>query len=326
MVQFETFSTVGLEARRKIECWNDYASDSFTPLVSDPVDARTFTGHLVRACVEDLQLAEVYSDPQFVRHSQAHVSRSRDATFFLHVQLEGECITQQDGRQALLRPGDLALCDTTRPYELIFEKSNRMFVLGIPGTLMHRYVGSPESVVSISLPGSTGMSGLVSGLLRGFWGDFRMHPDASQATRVLHAALNLMAGAYAAVPQAGVARSSLAAAHRARILSYIDTHLTDPDLTPTAIARVCRITTRYLHHLFSDEPETVARYILRRRLEECSKALDNSSQRGRTVTAIAFDHGFNSPTHFGRAFRARFGLTPREYRRRGDVENAMSPG
>jgi AraC-like DNA-binding protein len=33
------------------------------------------------------------------------------------------------------------------------------------------------------------------------------------------------------------------------------------------------------------------------------------------VTAIAFDYGFNSPTHFGRVFRAKYNVTPREYRR-----------
>jgi AraC family transcriptional regulator, positive regulator of tynA and feaB len=59
----------------------------------------------------------------------------------------------------------------------------------------------------------------------------------------------------------------------------------------------------------------VARYILRRRLEACSRALQSASQRSRTVTAIAFDYGFNSPTHFGRVFRAKFNVTPREYRR-----------
>jgi AraC-like DNA-binding protein len=76
------------------------------------------------------------------------------------------------------------------------------------------------------------------------------------------------------------------------------------------------MTPRYLHHLFSTESETVARYILRRRLEECSRALALSAQGSRTVTAIAFDYGFNSPTHFGRVFRARYGITPREYRQR----------
>lgn len=318
MVQFESFSTVGMDPRRKIESWNDYASNSFTPLVSDPVDARNFNGHLVRTGVEELQLAEVYSDAQIVRHLRTHVTRSRTAMFFLHMQLEGKCVVRQDGHEAILQPGDFAICDTTRPYDLLFDAPNRMFVLGVPGNVMYRYLGSPESIVSVHMPGNRGMSGLVSGLLRSFWNDFRGQLDATQAPRVLHAALDLMAGAYSTVPQALVARSSLAAAHRVRILGYIEAHLGDPDLTPTSIARACRITTRYLHHLFSGELETVARYILRRRLEECSKALNTTAQRGRTVTSIAFDYGFNSPTHFGRAFRARFGVTPREYRRKSD--------
>ena len=49
--------------------------------------------------------------------------------------------------------------------------------------------------------------------------------------------------------------------------------------------------------------------------DACSRALQSGAQRGRTVTAIAFDYGFNSPTHFGRVFRAKFNVTPREYRR-----------
>ena len=113
-----------------------------------------------------------------------------------------------------------------------------------------------------------------------------------------------------------VERSSLVMAHRARIINYIEANLGDPDLRPMRIAEACHMTTRNLHHLFSDEGETVARYILRRRLEECSRALADASQRGRTVTEIAFNCGFNCPTHFGRAFRARYGLTPRDYRRR----------
>ena len=103
-------------------------------------------------------------------------------------------------------------------------------------------------------------------------------------------------------------------AHRIRIINYIESHLHDPDLTPTRVAEACKMTPRYLHHLFSGQEETVARYILRRRLDACSRALGSSAQRGRSVTAIAFDHGFNSPTHFGRVFRAKFGMTPREFR------------
>src|SRR3569833_3471148 len=105
MTQLETFSTTGLEPRRKIEFWNDAASVSFTPLVSDPVDPRNFTGELVRTKLGDMRLGEVYSDAQLVRHLRAHVARTRMSMFFLQMQLEGESINRQAGREAKLGQG-----------------------------------------------------------------------------------------------------------------------------------------------------------------------------------------------------------------------------
>jgi AraC-like DNA-binding protein len=160
------------------------------------------------------------------------------------------------------------------------------------------------------------LSGLLSQFLRDLWSRCHDDFDPIVAPRITRAILDLMASAYTVLPQSQSDRSSLATAHRIRIVNYIEAHLGDPDLTPMRVAEACKMTPRYLHHLFSQESETVARYILRRRLEECSRALTLPSQRGRTVTAIAFDFGFNSPTHFGRVFRARYQMTPREYRRK----------
>jgi AraC-like DNA-binding protein len=262
-----------------------------------------------------LSVAEVYSDAQTVLHTRSHVARSRRSMFFIHMQLEGSSVNRQDGREARLAAGDFTLCDTTRPYEIHFNAPNRMFVLGIPEALVRRYLACPESVVAIPMSGASGLSGLCSNFLRDFWKQCREDLDPAVAPRVSNAVLDLVASAYATLPQAQSDRSSLATAHRIRLMNYIEAHLGDPDLTPMRVAHACKMTPRYLHHLFSDESETVARYILRRRLEECSRALTVPSQRGRTVTAIAFDYGFNSPTHFGRVFRARYGQTPREYRR-----------
>ncbi len=315
MTQLETFTTAGLEPRRKIEFWNDTASASFAPLVTDPVDPRNFTGRLTRTKVGEIRLGEVYSDAQVVRHLRAHVARTRTAMFFLHMQLEGESINRQDGREAKLRPGDFTLCDTTRPYEIQFDRANRMFVVGIPEPLLRRHLATPESVVAVPMSGNSGLSGLLSQFLRDFWARCGDDIDPIIVPRINRAILDLTASAYTSVPQAQSDRSSVATSHRLRIINYIEAHLGDPDLTPMRVADACKMTARYLHHLFSQESETVARYILRRRLEECSRALKLPTQQARTVTSIAFDFGFNSPTHFGRVFRARYGVTPREYRR-----------
>ena len=36
--------------------------------------------------------------------------------------------------------------------------------------------------------------------------------------------------------------------------------------------------------------------------------------RGRSVSQIAIDNGFNDLSHFSKAFRGRFGASPRDYR------------
>ncbi len=319
MSQVESFSTAGLDLRRKLEYWNDAVCATFANNLSDPLDLRSFCGKLSRTDLGEIRLAEVYSDAQTVRHSRTHAARSRGATFFVHLQLEGESVNRQDGREAHLGPGDFTLCDTARPYELFFRGPNRMFVLGFQDAVLRRHLACPESVVAIPMRGDSGLSGLLSHFLRDFWsGYWAAELDACVTSRITRVMLDLIASAYTVLPQSNSDRSSLATAHRIRIVNYIEAHLGDPDLTPMRVAEACKMTPRYLHHLFSNETETVARYILRRRLEECSRALTTPAQRGRTVTSIAFDYGFNSPTHFGRVFRQRFGTTPREYRRQHD--------
>jgi AraC family transcriptional regulator len=53
-------------------------------------------------------------------------------------------------------------------------------------------------------------------------------------------------------------------------------------------------------------------YLQKLRLETARQRL--SSPRG-LITQIALDCGFSSHSHFTQVFRARFGLTPQQYRR-----------
>ena len=290
-----------------------HAYEAFRPPAPGPMDIRT-SGAIARAPLADLSLAEVGSDAQLRHHVRTQFASQRPL-FFLQVQLEGESVNRQGGREASLKGGDFTLCDGTRHYEATFAGPARMLVLGVPEAKLRRHIACPESLVAVPMSGSHGVSGLLSRFLCGYWSDCSRELGAGAAERVSLAVLDLLGAAYADVPRPQSGPASLGSAHRIRIINYIESNLHDPDLTPTRIAEACKITPRYLHHLFSDQDETVARYILRRRLDACARALESGAQRGRTVTAIAFDHGFNSPTHFGRVFRAKFGVTPREYRR-----------
>ena len=201
MAQIESFSTVGLDPRHKLAFWNDLASESFSPLVSEPEDIRVFNGSIVRGSIGDMTLAEVYSDAQIVRHSRSHVARTKNSIFFLHLQLEGESISRQDGRESFLRAGDFTLCDSTRRYEMVFTGANRMLVLGIPNATLRRQVGCPECLAAIPMPGGRGASGLLSQLLRKYWSEYHQGLDEQTGSRVAVAILDLIGAAYADMPR-----------------------------------------------------------------------------------------------------------------------------
>ncbi len=268
------------------------------------------------SALADLKVAEIGSDT-VLRYARGLAASGRTPGFFLYLPLDGEGSARQDGREALLGAGDFILCDGARPYEIRLHGAGRMLALAIPTAKVRRYIACPESLAAMPMRAASGVSGLLSSFLRNFWLHCRQPIEDAAAAPIAVAILELLGAAYAEVPRTSVERSERGTAHRIRIINYIHAHLYDPDLTPMKIATACGITTRYLHYLFSDGDETVARYILKCRLEACSQALLSGGQHGRTVTAIAFDHGFNSATHFGRVFRAYFGTTPREFRARG---------
>jgi AraC-like DNA-binding protein len=189
--------------------------------------------------------------------------------------------------------------------------------VGIPSQTLRRYLPCPERVIALPVGGSRGVGALVSNLLRDFWRGCREQPGEMAQPRILHGILELVAVAYANTQQAAVGASQSAAYHKGQILAYIESHLSATNLTPTRIAAALHMTPRNLHYLFAGEGETVARYILRRRLEESVRALTCMPPQQRTLTEIALDLGFGSVTHFGRAFRRCYGVTPSEYRRGG---------
>lgn len=283
---------------------------------------RLARGGALWTALGEMLLAELGSDAQ-IRAARALGERNRTASFYLYLQLDGQGVVRQDGRHATLGCGDFVLCDGGRHFDLIPGANGRMLVLIIPTGKLRRHIACPESLVALAMEGASGVGGLLSGFLRQLCAQTLPARDGAGTEQIAGAILELLGAAYAQVPRTHAERSSRGTAHRIRIINYIHAHLYDPDLTPAQIASACRITTRYLHYLFSDGDETVTRYILKRRLEACSQALLADSQHGRTVTAIAFDHGFNSATHFGRVFRSHFGMTPREFRARGVRRTTM---
>lgn len=99
----------------------------------------------------------------------------------------------------------------------------------------------------------------------------------------------------------------------ARIRTAIETRLTDPNLHAQDIADAVGISVRYANEILSTEDTSIMQLVLARRLTRCRYALEDPDQAHRTVSEIAYGWGFGDLTHFGRKFKAAYGMTPSEY-------------
>ncbi|RUX65433.1 AraC family transcriptional regulator, partial [Mesorhizobium sp. M7A.F.Ca.US.014.04.1.1] len=80
------------------------------------------------------------------------------------------------------------------------------------------------------------------------------------------------------------------------------------------LARRHRLSARYIRKLFESEGTSLSDFMLCQRLLRAHRMLSNPRHAGRSITAIAFEAGFNDLSYFNRAFRRRYGATPSDVR------------
>ena len=98
------------------------------------------------------------------------------------------------------------------------------------------------------------------------------------------------------------------------VKQFILANLHDTELDVERIASTHNMAPRTLYRMFSSEGTTPIRWLWQQRLAASFKALAEGQATQVTETAMRF--GFSDLSHFSRAFKAEFELTPRELKRR----------
>jgi AraC-like DNA-binding protein len=110
--------------------------------------------------------------------------------------------------------------------------------------------------------------------------------------------------------EAAAAERGVRAARLQAIKADISSRLSDGDLSVSAVAARHGVTSRYVHKLFETEGATFSEFVTARRLQLAHRLLADPRFGSHSTTSIAFDAGFSGLSHFNRAFRRRYDVTP----------------
>ncbi|MBM7504056.1 helix-turn-helix domain-containing protein [Agromyces aurantiacus] len=311
----ETSAAPALPAPLDFTEFSAMVSQSFVPLRVHADRPEPFRGEVRTAASDEVHLSVVTADAHEIQRTPALVARKEQRYFKLGLQLSGTGLLIQDGREAVVRPGDLAIYDTNTPYTLVFEERFSTAVLMVPHRLIELPTDAVRAMTATTVSREDGLAHVVSGFLGGLAGQLDQL-DGPVGARLARNAVDLVTTMYA--QQLDLARDA-DKPHRPmlrRVQAYIDEHLPLPDLNPSTIAAAHFISTRHLHAIFHEEGLTVSTWIRARRLDRCRRELVDPLAAHRPVSEIAARWGFPDAAHFSRAFRAEFGEPPSAVRAR----------
>ncbi len=314
-------STIDEEARgveiataHSIREWRSVAGNRFVPL--QITAGAHFEGAIRWRYIEGVCVSEITASPHSVLRTPSLISQDDLRHYKLSLQLRGTGLVAQDGREAVLRPGDLCLYDTSRPYTLEFAQDVQCLVMAFPQTVFDVPRSLIDRITAVRLSGDHGIGALIS--------PFMMHlaenlGELSGVTgiRILRSSLDLLTAlVYAQLSQEHDHWGESRRIETQSLKLYIDEHLGDPSLSAATIARAHFMSVRYLQYLFREESLTVSGHIRARRLDHCAIDLSDPAQASLSVLQIAQRWGFPDASHFSKVFKAHFGLSPREFRSR----------
>jgi AraC-like DNA-binding protein len=294
--------------------WRHWISATFVPLECAPVGRGPFRGEVAHWELGDLLVSRVAAEAHLASRTRRMIAL-RDAGYYkVGLLTHGSCKLSQDGRDALLQPGDLAIYDCRRPYTMVFDEPHEMSFLMFPCDRLRLPPAAVDEVLVTPVSSAQSTGSLVAPFLRRLVANLEQ-PGEPVNSRLADNVLDLLATLFS--ERAGLTPADPAALRRSLLLSvhsWIDAHLADPDLDPDTIARANHISVRYLHKLFQEQGTSVGSWVRERRLANCRRDLADPALAQRGVHAIARSWGFDDAAHFSKIFKASYGEPPGAYR------------
>lgn len=272
--------------------------DSEVPFAASRMVAASRHGSIFRTISQPFSLER---KPHHVR------SDGRDEMGIMLV-TRGRGYIEQGNNGALLNAGDITFQTWGRPGSGGSLSDYEEIRLAVPRATFLAHIGNVDDFAAKKFAAGP-LNELFAAYLRAFAGSVGSMSDAETGIAV-EGALHLLRGVING--QNARADNELSAnALRSLALARIEHRLHDPTFGPDALAADLRISRSRLYAAFSGG-EGIAATIRDARLDRAHDRIIMMRKAGVRVSSIMATCGFTDPAAFSRAFRQRFGFSPRD--------------
>ncbi|CAH0191209.1 Transcriptional activator FeaR [Pseudomonas sp. Bi70] len=295
---------MNLQKTHDFDHWNQAVSAVCGRFVTQRAQS-PFIGDISHRDLGGLSVADIHVNARSICRQQANQDRGEDQFYFLVMQREGVMAINHDQQQFVLQPGDIALLDSAKTFEMCPQGLVHQLSVHLCRRTLDRAL--PARTKRFGKVPHTNLSGRVlAGLLAQIAEPQAEHRhDAQDGAAVQDALISLL--------QPCLQDST--DSPRGRPLRRMAEQLIQESLphapSPAELAARLNISVRQLYRQFEIDGDSICRYVQRQRLECSARDLLDDALR---ITTIAYKWGFSDSAHFSRVFKRQYGVSPRDYR------------
>lgn len=307
-----TWSTSDVSGNEGFECFHQ-VNNQVQCLwdLSNSAAEKPFQASIELAQIGECTLSHARTDPLIGHRTKAHIGKDGQDFFSLMYMAEGSMIFTQRDNESCARQHDIALWDSAQPAQTRFDHPIRQLHVMIPRTTAIAQLPGIERLCGLSINGESEVGKILRSHIVQLGCSIAGIPERLRPL-IMDATLQLIAATFHPEEEritAAVRRPALL-----RIEKYILGNLGDPDLSVASIADALGYSARHVHRLFDGFDFSVGDWIKRRRLLAARTLLASNPSRDLSVAQVAYRFGFRQHSHFSRAFKEEFGVSPKQFR------------
>jgi AraC-like DNA-binding protein len=306
------FSTDDFPEHKRIEAYREIYGRTIRKHEVKPLGDKPFRFDGTFCNLPGLGIALSRFSPCLRTHGLQHNDSDH---LVLGIGLNGGCVVEQRGREAVIGAGEAVLTSNPDPAMVAISTISESVSVRVPRSVLRSRIGDLDARVSRRIPRNTGGLELLTGYINAVRDVDMLTKPEMHGLVVAHVydLVALILGAKGETRKLAEDGGG-SAARRAAIFGIIENRSGNPDLSAAAVAALLGVTPRYVHLLLEETGRSFTHHVLEQRLENAVALLRDPRRYGRRIGEIAVEAGFTDLSHFSRAFRRRYGATPSDVR------------
>jgi AraC-like DNA-binding protein len=304
----------GHRGGRRYEAWLEGVCRSFCRIDAESAAAEPIDWRVAITQVAGISIARVGGTSGHFMRTRSLLSDARD-DYVLTTAISGDVIVTQGSNAIRLRESQMCLMNMSIEGGVCLDDGNRFTSTRIPRAALLAMCPQVDDKLYQPLDENQHIRELIT-QYSALTADTAASLDAlGQQAMASHLvdliALLLRTGKDST--QLATERGYFVARLRS-VQRHVLDRLSDSGLTVGSIAQSCGLSPKQVQRLFERSGTTFSEFVLEQRLLLARRMLAAPGNRLEKIGTIAYVAGFGDLSYFNRAFRARFDMTPSEWR------------